>query len=85
MAQKVVCDISTMIGVYQTESVETAAFSVARTVGRVLGQVVLHQGQRVLDVTAVNHAQAGGGRELRPETKLYCDLTMESCKPTLTS
>ena len=42
LTQKVISDISTMVGVDKTEGVETTTFSVAGTVGRVLGQVVLH-------------------------------------------
>ena len=70
LTQKVISDISTMVGVDKTEGVETTTFSVAGTVGRVLGQVVLHKSQRVLHVSAVNDTQASSGRELRPEKKI---------------
>ena len=65
-----------MVGVNETESIEAAALSIAGTVGRIFGQVVLHQRERVLHLASVDHAQAGGGRELRPggrKVNLSCD------------
>ena len=69
LSKQVVSDLSAVIGVDETESIETASFSVTGTVGGVLGQVVLHQREGVLHLAAVDHAQAGGGRELRPGSK----------------
>jgi len=66
LSKKIVGDLSSVIGVDQTKGIKTPTLSVAGAVGGILGQVVLHQGQGVLHLTAVDHAQAGGGRELGP-------------------
>ena len=59
-----------MVGVNQAERVEASAFRIAGAVGRVLGQVVLHQRQRILHVPAVNHAQTSGGGKLGPKEEV---------------
>jgi len=66
-------DVTAVVGMNQSKCVKTATLGIARTVGRVLGQVVLHQGKRILDVAAMNNTQAGGGRELGPVKK--CKLS----------
>jgi hypothetical protein len=58
-----------MIGMDETKGIEAAALGVARAVSGILGKVVLHQGQGILHLASVDHAQAGGGRKLRPRRK----------------
>jgi hypothetical protein len=67
LSKKIVGNFTAMVSVNKSERVETAAFRVAGAVCRVLGQVVLHQGERVLYVPAVDHTQACGCRKLGPK------------------
>lgn len=66
LLEEVVADGGAVVGVDEAEGVEAAALRVAGGGARLLGQVALHEGERVRLVASVHHPQRGGRRQLGP-------------------
>ena len=66
LLQQVLCDLAAVVGVDESERVQAAALGVPGTVGGVLRKVALHERERPGLVAAVDDAQTGRRRELRP-------------------
>ena len=66
LLEEVLGDLAAVVGVDQAQRVQAAALGVPGAVGRVLGQVALHEGERARLVAAVDDAQTRRRRELRP-------------------
>jgi hypothetical protein len=62
LVEEILGDLPAVVGVYETEGVEATTLGVAGAGGRgVLGEVGLHQGDRLLLVAAMDHSRSSRG------------------------